>query len=81
VNPNIYGDRLSLNVSLNDGLLDFELALEVAKYFELSLDEAKNETKRIKDTVNKNWQLLAKEYGLSKSDVERMEAAFALCMD
>ena len=49
--------------------------------FELSLDEAKNETKRIKDTVNKNWQLLAKEYGLSKSDVERMEAAFALCMD
>ena len=81
VNPNIYGDRLSLNVSSNDGLLDFELALEVAKFFELSLDEAKNEMERIKDAVNKNWQLLAKEYGLNRSDMEHMEPAFALCKD
>ena len=79
VNPNIYSDRLSLNVSSNDNVLDFELALEVAKYFDLSFDEAKNKVDLIKDIVSKNWVLLAKEYGLSKNDIQHMEPAFAVC--
>lgn len=79
VNPNIYEDRLSLNVSLYDSMLDFELALEVAKYFELSINEAKEKVEMIRDIVIKNWQLLARECGLSRKEIEYMEPAFALC--
>ena len=79
VNPNLYNDRLSLNVSLHDNLLDFDLALEVSQYFDLSHTEAKDRLEFIKNTVNDNWQSIAKQCGLSRNDILFMEPAFVRC--
>ena len=79
VNPNPYNDRLSLNVSLHDNLLDFELALEISQYFDLSLAEAKNRLVFIKNTVAGNWESIAKECELGRNDIQLMEPAFTLC--
>ena len=40
VNPNIYGDTLSLNVDSNSNLIDFNLAFSVAKMYGLSDEQA-----------------------------------------
>ena len=79
VNPNIYSDRLSINVSAHDNLIDFDLALEVSKYFDLSLADAKNKLSFIKSTVNNNWHALATQCSLSKNDIQHLEPAFTRC--
>jgi serine/threonine-protein kinase HipA len=78
VNPNIYGNALSLNVSTDDSSVNFELAIETAKYYEVSLDEAKSTVAEISGIVSENWRDVAGEYGLSRSAVKRMEPAFAM---
>jgi len=78
VNPNIYGNSLSLNVSTDDSSVNFELAIETAKYYDISLDEAKSIVAEISGIVSENWRSVAREYGLSRSAVKRMEPAFAM---
>lgn len=78
VNPVPYGNRLSLNVNENDNSLDYELALEVAKYFDLSKDEAEMEESAISTIVSNNWLRIAVQYGLDKSSIEYMRPAFSL---
>jgi serine/threonine-protein kinase HipA len=75
INPNETAQGLSLNISLDDNALDFELALEVAEYFRVS----KSKAKEIIDTVRKqipNWKKLAAESGISRSEQERMATSF-----
>lgn len=76
VNPNIYGDTLSLNVDSDDNLIDFNLALSVAKMYGLSGKQALEELKEIKNVVESNWRRLASQYGLSRSEIEEMAPAF-----
>ncbi|MBO5278681.1 MAG: type II toxin-antitoxin system HipA family toxin [Lachnospiraceae bacterium] len=76
VNPNIYGDTLSLNVDSESNLIDFNLALSVSKLFNLSQPQAIEELNNIKDIVESNWRKLAKQYGLSRSEIEDMSPAF-----
>jgi len=78
VNPNIYGNALSLNVSTDDSSVNFELAIETAKYYDVSLDEAKSIVAEISGIVSENWRSVAGEYGLSRSSISRMEPAFAM---
>ena len=78
VNPNIYGDSLSLNVSTDDNTIDFELALETARYYDVGMEDAKNIVADIQKIVFENWQTLAVNYGLSRSEISRMEPAFAM---
>lgn len=47
VNPNIYGDTLSLNVDSDNNLIDFSLALSVAKMYGLTDAQALEELKEI----------------------------------
>jgi serine/threonine-protein kinase HipA len=77
INPNIYGDTLALNVDKCSNLIDFELALSVAKYFEYSNSQAKDIISEIKNTVGNNWRKLAEKYKLSRSAIENMSPAFA----
>ena len=77
VNPNIYGDAHSLNVSANDNSINFELAIETAKYYDINIREAKNMITDIQKIVNENWRTIAAEYKLSKDAISRMEPAFA----
>lgn len=76
VNPNIYGDTLSLNVDSNSNLIDFNLALSVAKLYDLTDKQATEELGEIRNTVETNWRKLAQQYGLSRSEVESMSPAF-----
>ena len=76
VNPNIYGDTLSLNVDSNSNLIDFNLALSVARLYDLTDKQATEELGEIRNTVETKWRKLAQQYGLSRSEVESMSPAF-----
>ncbi|MCL1873984.1 MAG: HipA domain-containing protein [Clostridiales bacterium] len=78
VNPNIYGNTLSLNVSTDDNSISFGLAIETAEYYGISVHEAKNAVADIQKTICGNWQMLAADYGLSKGAIDRMEPAFIM---
>jgi len=78
VNPNIYGNALTLNVDDNDNSIDFELALETARYYEISINDARNIAVGIQKTVSENWRQYAMNYGMGKNAVDRMEPAFAM---
>ncbi|WP_026506506.1 type II toxin-antitoxin system HipA family toxin [Butyrivibrio sp. MC2013] len=76
VNPNIYGDSLSLNVDKDNNLIDFELVLSTAKLYGISEIRASEELNLIKDAVQSNWKTLAKHYGIKRSEIEEMSPAF-----
>jgi serine/threonine-protein kinase HipA len=77
INPNEYGKGLSLNISDSDNSLDFDLALEVAGYFRLDNENAKQIIKQVTDVVT-YWKKLAGKYKISKAEQERMSVAFNL---
>lgn len=81
VNPDIYGEYLSLNVDSYNADISFDLAIESAKYYGLDKDEAVRLVALIKDIVRNNWQKLAKKYGIGRSEIDRMKAAFRACED
>ena len=76
VNPNIYGDTLSLNVDSDNNLIDFNLAMSVAKLYGLTDAQAVEELREIKNVVEDNWRRIAQQYGLSRSEIEGMAPAF-----
>lgn len=78
VNPDIYRNTLSLGVSENDNSVDFELAVETAQYYNISMHDARNTVADIQKTISGNWQSLAVEKGLNKDSINRMEPAFSM---
>lgn len=79
VNPDIYGENLSLNVDEYDSSIDFNLAIEASLYYGLSSKEAEDGVDEIKKIVKNNWQRLAKEYDISRGQIEKMKPAFREC--
>ena len=77
VNPDIYGDYLSLNVDENSSLISFDLAIKSAQYYGVEKEEAESLVNMIVSTVEDNWQKIAKKYGISWSEIERMKPAFS----
>lgn len=77
VNPDIYGEYLSLNVDDNDSKIDFELALSAAAFYGIEKKIAKELIAEIRNVVGKNWEQLAKKYGISRNEIERMRVAFS----
>lgn len=75
INPNEYGKGLCLNISDTDNSLDLNLALDVAEYFYLKNDQAKRMIAKIRKTIG-SWPLLAKKFGISRSEQERMDGVF-----
>ena len=78
VNPNIYGDTLSLNVSPGDNSISFELAIETAEYYDIGTKEARNMVAEVRKTVDDNWRPVASGYGLGKNAINHMEPAFTM---
>ena len=76
VNPSIYGDSLSLNIIDSDATLDFNLALETAEFYGISIDIAKKSISKMHEIVNEHWEKLARKYGLSRNAIEYMRPAF-----
>ncbi|MCM1193439.1 MAG: HipA domain-containing protein [Butyrivibrio sp.] len=79
VNPVPYGDTLSLNVNMDDNSISMELAVSVAKYFNIKEEEADRVINEIKLTVKDNWEKAAGRCGLSRSSCEYMKSAFEMC--
>jgi serine/threonine-protein kinase HipA len=78
VNPDIYGENLSLNVDENDSDIDFNLAVSAAPYYGLSEEQAEKIVDEIRITVKENWRNTAKKYGISRGEITRMEPAFRM---
>jgi len=76
VNPNIYGDMLSLNVSTVDSSINFDLAIETSEHYDIGIHDAKKAASDIREIVSHNWRALAAGYGLSRGAINRMEPAF-----
>lgn len=79
VNPDIYGNDLSLNVNESDSEIDFLLAVDSAVYFGVSQKDAMKIVKETSKIVCENWVDLAKKYGINRGEIERMEPAFQQC--
>ncbi|MCU0373116.1 MAG: HipA domain-containing protein [Ignavibacteria bacterium] len=75
VNPNPDGSALTLSISGNNNSLDTVLALEVADYFRVKNNKAKEIITRIKKSVNA-WKSVASKYKISKSEQDFMASAF-----
>lgn len=78
VNPNIYGDSLSLNVGIDDNSISYDLAREVSTFFMIDKKDAQSEIQRITEIVVTNWRRIAADCGLTSSEIENMSPAFDL---
>ena len=79
VNPDIYGEYLSLNVDEDNSSIDFDLAIEAAPFYEMSKTQAQKNIADVKKIVGDNWRTLAGRYGISRGEIERMRPAFQEC--
>lgn len=79
VNPDIYGEYLSLNVDSDNSDMEFELAIDTAYLYGIEQNQATDIVSNIKSIVGDNWQALAKKYGISRGEIERMRPAFQQC--
>lgn len=77
VNPDIFGEYLSLNVDTDNSMIDLNLAIEASKYYGIMKKDAVIWADEIIHTVNDNWRALAGRYGISRSETERMSLAFS----
>ena len=75
INPDENGMGLKLNISENDNSLDFDLALSVAKYFGLNNNNAEKIVREVKLAIS-DWQKIALQYGIPRSEQEFMARAF-----
>lgn len=79
VNPDIYGEYLSLNVNETESRIDFDLALQSARYYGINEADAEAFICEVKNTVKNNWEALAKKYKISRNEIVRMSPAFQIC--
>ncbi len=78
VNPDIYGEYLSLNIDDSDSSIDFDLAVDAAPYYGMEKVSAVKIADNVKCIVRENWQETAKKYGISRGEIERMRPAFEM---
>lgn len=81
VNPNPFGEYLSLNVDSYESRIDMKLAREAAPYYGLSENEADSIIESMKSLVRDNWRLLAQKYSIPRSEIQQMEPAFFTCRE
>ena len=79
VNPVPYGDELSLLVDDAYNSISLDLAIRTAPRFNVSVQAAGRIVGEMTAVIRENWERLAKEYGLSHSQIEYMRPAFGEC--
>ncbi|MBS1490421.1 MAG: HipA domain-containing protein [Bacteroidetes bacterium] len=75
INPVEKATGLSLNISENDNSLNLELALDVATYFRVSNQRAKEIILKVKKSVS-GWSKAAEKTGIPRSERDLMSRAF-----
>lgn len=76
VNPVATGNGLRLNISETDNSLNMDLALDVSPFFRLKKAKAEEIVKKVTSVVDK-WTTMAKNLGISKSQIDTMAPAFS----
>ena len=66
-------------MSENDNRISIPLAIETASYYDIGMTDAKRMANEILTTVKENAERLAKQYGLSRTDIEDMRPTFDAC--
>ncbi len=77
LNPSIDKDGLALNIDAEQNDLDFDLAISVGHYFQLSPNEMKPILNEINIAISK-WKKIAKTIGISRNEQEMMAPAFRI---
>ena len=75
VNPVTPSSGLHLNITDDDNSLDYDLTMDVIDFFQLGKDEAETIKSEVITAVS-NWETMAKEIGISRSEQQLMAAAF-----
>lgn len=75
INPVATGNGLKLNISETDNSLNVDLALDVSPFFRLKKNKAEEIVKKVTSVVDK-WTTMAKNLGISKSQIDTMAPAF-----
>lgn len=78
INPIPYGDRLSLNISMDDNKIDVDNLFKTYMFYNLSKEDAIKYYNGIVHIVNSNYKKLAQKYNISNSSIEMMKTAFSL---
>ncbi len=77
INPDEYGDSLSLNITETDNRLNIDLAREVAPYFSLTIAQADEIILHTRTTCA-HFREIASRYHISREEQERKAHAFFL---
>ena len=77
INPNEMALGLSLNISNASNALDFDVVKSVAKDFRVDLKRADDIIAKIINEVS-SWEKVAEQFGIPRSDRQRMEKAFKI---
>lgn len=75
INPVPTGTGLSLNISTTDNALSIDLAMEVAPYFRVSDEKAKEIIATVHSAVS-HWESIAEKNGIAKAERNAMTKAF-----
>jgi serine/threonine-protein kinase HipA len=68
LNPSTDKDGLSLNIDMDNNLLDFQLAMDIGQYFQMSNQEMTEILEQVKKTV-KTWRIVANNIGIARTIV------------
>lgn len=79
LNPVPGKDALSLNITDSDSRRNIRNAVAVSELFRISENEASERIRVMQETVRDHWRILARRYGISGHEIDRMAPAFALC--
>lgn len=58
------------------GHMDFNLALETAEFYGISIEMAEKSISKMHEIINEQWEKLARKYGQSRNAIEYMRPAF-----
>ncbi|WP_027125476.1 type II toxin-antitoxin system HipA family toxin [Gelidibacter mesophilus] len=75
LNPSIDKDGLALNIDMDNNALDYDLALSVGDFFRLTDKQMSGILLDVKRAIA-DWEELADEIGISKSEQQLMSKAF-----
>lgn len=75
LNPNIDKAGHTLNLDINNNLLEVHELVTTADYYDLTYDQATKITSEVVEIV-KSWKAVAKNLGISNGEIEIMQPAF-----
>ena len=75
INPVTPAHGLHLNISDDDNSLNYDVAMSVIDFFQLSQERAKEIKSKVLTSVSK-WEVVATKVGLSRGELQVMKSAF-----